>query len=162
MKKIVLFAALSAMFFVASCNSCGSGNGNGVIIESETDSIYWVNDSTLADAQTFVFEGTTPMDNNALAEVVLAVRTISLNDDGTYSITTDYVDEGLATQTDNGEAILVMGMSGDSTATIIELVSANSLPTQHFRMQSDSSLVRIDNTGKPVSKDPAHKLTIKK
>lgn len=162
MKKIVLFAALSAMFFVASCNSCGSGNSNGVIIESETDSIYWVNDSTLADAQTFVFEGTTPMDNNALAEVVLAVRTISLNDDGTYSITTDYVDEGLATQTDNGEAILVMGMSGDSTATIIELVSANSLPTQHFRMQSDSSLVKIDNTGKPVSKDPAHKLTIKK
>lgn len=162
MKKIVLFAALSAMFFVTSCNSCGSGNSNGVIIESETDSIYWVNDSTLADAQTFVFEGTTPMDNNALAEVVLAVRTISLNDDGTYSITTDYVDEGLATQTDNGEAILVMGMSGDSTATIIELVSANSLPTQHFRMQSDSSLVKIDNIGKPVSKDPAHKLTIKK
>ena len=162
MKKIVLFAALSAMFFIASCNSCGSGNSNGVIIESETDSIYWVNDSTLADAQTFVFEGTTPMDNNGLAEVVLAVRTISLNDDGTYSITTDYVDEGLATQTDNGEAILVMVMSGDSTATIIELVSANSLPTQHFRMQSDSSLVKIDSTGKPVSKDPAHKLTIKK
>ncbi|MBR5861185.1 MAG: copper resistance protein NlpE N-terminal domain-containing protein, partial [Bacteroidaceae bacterium] len=98
----------------------------------------------------------------ALGNVVLAFRTISLNDDGTYSITTDYVDEGLVTQTDNGEAIIIMGMSGDSTVTFLELVSANEYPTMRFRMQKDSSLVKVDSVGKPASSNPSHKLTIKK
>lgn len=162
MKKILLFAAIAATFFVSACNSCGSSKNDGVIIESETDSLYWVNDSTIADAQTFIFEGIAPMENNAPAEVLLAVRTISLNDDGTYSITTDYVDEGLATQTDNGEAIIIMGMSGDSTATILELVSANSMPTQRFMMQSDTSLVKVGADGKAASHDKTHKLMLKK
>lgn len=162
MKKIVFFAAMSAVFLFAACNSCGSNSNSGVIIESETDSIYWVNDSTLADVQTYVFEGPSPMENGALGNVVLAFRTISLNDDGTYSITTDYVDEGLVTQTDNGEAIIIMGMSGDSTVTFLELVSANEYPTMRFRMQKDSSLVKVDSVGKPASSNPSHKLTIKK
>lgn len=162
MKKIVLSAATAAMFFVAACNSCGSDNSNGVVIESETDSIYWVNDSTLVDAQTFVFEGQAPMENNAVADVILAIRTISLNDDGTYSITTDYVDEGLATQTDNGEAVILMGTGSDSTVTVIELVSANNMPKQRFMMHKDSSLVKVDSNGNPASKNPAHKLNLKK
>jgi copper homeostasis protein (lipoprotein) len=162
MKKIVLSAATAAMFFVAACNSCGSDNSNGVVIESETDSIYWVNDSTLADAQTFVFEGQAPMENNAVADVILAIRTISLNDDGTYSITTDYVDEGLATQTDNGEAIFLLGTENDSTATIIELVSANNYPTVSFMMLEDSSLVKVGNDGKQASMHKEHRLKVKK
>jgi hypothetical protein len=85
-----------------------------------------------------------------------------LNQDGTYTITTHYIDEGLATQTDNGEAIVLMGTVNDSTATVIELVSANNMPTMSFRMQSDSTLVKVNNKGVPVSKDPTHKLSIKK
>ena len=162
MKKIVLSAATAAMFFVAACNSCGSNKENGVVIESETDSIFWVNDSTIADAQTFLFEGTSPMYNNAVADVVLTVRTISLNNDGTYSVTTDFIDEGLATQTDNGEAIILMGTGSDSTVTVIELVSANNMPKQRFMMHKDSSLVKVDSNGKPASKNPAHKLNLKK
>ena len=128
MKKFLLLVAAVATFTFSSCNSCNGNNRQGVAIESETDSIFWINDSTIADAQTFVFEGTSPMYNNAVADVVLTVRTISLNNDGTYSVTTDFIDEGLATQTDNGEAIFLLGTENDSTATVIELVSANKKP----------------------------------
>lgn len=162
MKKIVLFAAVSLVLLLSACNSCNGNDRNAMVMEIETDSIYMPDDSTIVDVQTFVFEGLSPMGNNAPAEVVLAFRTISLNDDGTYTITTDYIDEGIATQTDNGEAIIMTGSGNDSTVTIIELVSANNMPTVNFRMNSDSSLVRVNKNGAPVSKDPSHKLNIKK
>ena len=151
MKKFLLLVAAVATFIFSSCNSCNGNNRQGVAIESETDSIFWINDSTIADAQTFVFEGTSPMYNNAIADVVLTVRTISLNNDGTYSVTTDFIDEGLATQTDNGEAIFLLGTENDSTATVIELVSANNYPTISFMMLEDSSLVKVDDNGMPAS-----------
>ncbi len=161
MKKILFLVAMVATFLFPSCNSCNS-NKQPAGVAIETDSIYWVNDSTLADTQTFVFEGTSPMQNNAVADVVLAVRTINLNSDGTYSITTDYVDEGVATMTDNGEAIFLMGTDSDSTATVIELVSANNYPTMSFMMLEDSSLVKVGNDGKPASMHKDHRLKIKK
>jgi hypothetical protein len=162
MKKIVLFAAVSIVMLLQACNSCNGNNENAMLMEIETDSIFMPDDSTIVDVQTFVFEGLSPMGNNAPAQVILAFRTISLNNDGTYTITTDYIDEGIATQTDNGEAIILAGPGNDSTVTVIELVSANNLPTINFRMESDSSLVRVNKNGAPVSKDPTHKLSIKK
>lgn len=163
MKKILLLTATVSTFLFVSCNCCSrSPQQQAVAIESETDSIFWVNDSTIADAQTFVFEGTSPMYNNNVADVVLTVRTINLNNDGTYSITTDYIDEGLATQTDNGEAIILLGTENDSTATLIELVSANNYPSISFMMLEDSSLVKVDKNGKPASMHKNHHLKIKK
>ena len=162
MKKILFLMAISATFIFHSCNSCNGNKPQVVGIASETDSIYWVNDSTIADTQTFVFEGTTPMYNNAVADVVLTVSTISLNSDGTYSITTDFVDEGLATLTDNGEAIFLLGTENDSTATLIELVSANNYPTISFMMLNDSSLVKVGDNGKPASMHNNHRLKVKK
>lgn len=158
MRKILLFTATAATLLMSSCNSCGGSAPQGIIIE--TDSIYMVGDSALVDEQTFVFEGTSPMNGNAVANVLLAISTVNLNSDGTYSITTDYVDEGLATQNDNGEAVIITG--NDSTMTVIELVSANMGPTISFMMQQDSSLVKVDKNGKPASKNPAHKLNLKK
>lgn len=162
MKKFLLLVAAVATFIFSSCNSCNGNNRQGVAIESETDSIFWINDSTIADAQTFVFEGTSPMYNNAVADVVLTVRTISLNNDGTYSVTTDFIDEGLATQTDNGEAIFLLGTENDSTATVIELVSANNYPTISFMMLEDSSLVKVDDNGMPASMHKDNRLKIRK
>ena len=162
MKKILLLVATATTLLYASCNSCNGNRQNGVAIESETDSIYWINDSTLGDVQTFVFEGTTPMYNNAIADVVLTVSTINLNSDGTYTITTDYIDEGLATQTDNGEAIFLLGTENDSTATVIELMSANNYPAVSFMMLEDSSLVKVGNNGKPAVSHKNHRLKIKK
>lgn len=162
MKKFLLLVAAVATFIFSSCNSCNGNNKEGVAIESETDSIFWINDSTIADAQTFVFEGTSPMYNNAIADVVLTVRTISLNNDGTYSVTTDFIDEGLATQTDNGEAIFLLGTENDSTATVIELVSANNYPTISFMMLEDSSLVKVDDNGMPASMHKDNRLKVRK
>lgn len=162
MKKILPLVAFIATSIFSSCNSCNGNSSNGAVIATETDSIYWINDSTIADAQTFVFEGTSPMYNNAIADVVLTVSTISLNNDGTYTITTDYVDEGLATQTDNGEAIFLLGTENDSTVTVVELMSANNYPTVSFIMLEDSSLVKVDNNGKPASMHKNHRLKIKK
>ena len=147
------------MYLFSSCNSCGPEE-QGIIVETETDSIISIGNPQ--PPQTFIFQGTSPMNGNNVADVMLVISTVSLNDDGTFSITTDYVDEGLATQNDNGEAIIVTGMDNDSTVTVIELVSANSNPTMNFMMQSDTSLVKVDKNGKPVSNDPSHKLTLKK
>lgn len=159
MKKILLFTAASVMYLFSSCNSCGPEE-QGIIVETETDSIISIGNPQ--PPQTFIFQGSSPMNGNNVADVMLAISTVSLNDDGTFSITTDYVDEGLATQNDNGEAIIVTGMDNDSTVTVIELVSANSNPTMNFMMQSDTSLVKVDKNGRPVSNDPSHKLTLKK
>lgn len=160
MKKILLLTATIAVVLLSSCNSCGRNTPQGLVIETETDSIYMVGDSAIADEQTFVFEGTSPMNGNAVANVLLAISTVNLNNDGTYTITTDYVDEGLATQNDNGEAVIITG--NDSTMTVIELVSANMSPTISFMMQQDSSLVKMNQNGQPASNNPAHKLKLKK
>ena len=162
MKKYLLFTVAAAAIVFSACNSKTKGKPmqDGMVFEE--DSIYFVNDSTIADMQTFVFEGTSPMDGNAIADVILAVQTVNLNSDGTYTITTDYVDEGIATQTDDGNAVILLGVN-DSTATIIELVSNNyGTPTVSFMMMEDSSLVKMDNNGKPAAKNPAHKLNLVK
>ena len=160
MKRILLFAVAACALLLQACNTKSKPQPqDGIFIEE--DSIYMVNDSTIADAQTFIFEGTSPMNGNAIADVVLAVSTVNLNSDGTYTITPDYVDEGIATQTDNGEALILVGMN-DSTATVIELVSSNRNPTMSFMMTEDSSLVKVDKSGKPVTKNPNHKLKRKK
>ena len=161
MKKFILFAAMAATVFFTSCNSCGECNNRGGIL-IESDSITMVNDSIVSDVQTFIFEGQSPMNGNAAANVLLAISTINLNSDGTYTITTDYIDEGLATQNDNGDALIILGNGNDSTATVIELVSANNMPTMNFMITEDSSLVKIDKNGQPVSNNPDHKLKMKK
>ncbi len=162
MKKYLLFTVAVATLLLLACNSKTKNKPVPNEIAFEEDSIYFVNDSTIADVQTFVFEGTSPMDSNAIADVILAVRTVNLNSDGTYTITTDYIDEGIATQTDNGDAMILLGVN-DSTATILELVSNNyNTPTISFMMMEDSSLVKVDENGMPVMKNPNHKLNLKK
>ena len=161
-KSLLFFAVATATLLFPACNSKTKNKPMLDGIAFEEDSLYYVNDSTIADVQTFVFEGTSPMDGNALADVILAVQTVSLNNDGTYTITTDYVDEGIATQTDDGSAMILLGMN-DSTATILQLVSNNfTTPTVTFMMMEDSSLVKVDSTGKPVAKNPNHRLNLTK
>ena len=84
------------------------------------------------------------------------VETIMIGVTGSY-----YVDEGIATQTDNGTAFVMFGAT-DSTATVLELVSANNLPTISFMMTEDSSLVKVNANGTPAIKNPDHRLKIKK
>ena len=53
MKKVFIAAALAAM--IVSCGSKGNKSAE-IIAESESDSIFAVNDSTLGELQTYSYE----------------------------------------------------------------------------------------------------------
>ncbi len=161
MKKVILLSATALSLLLSSCNSCGSKNQpQGVVVES--DSIFMVNDSTIGDLQTYTFEGTIPMTDGNIGDVLLTIQTLSLNEDGTYTITTDYIDEAIANENDNGEMLVMIGMPNDSTAIVYEFVSATGKPKMNFKLSSDTSLVKLNNKMQPASKNKAHKLTQKK
>ena len=162
MKKHVLLATLAVTMFTA-CNSCGNQQP-ALVIETETDSLFMVNDSTVGDLQTFVFEGIIPTDDGKSANALLAIETLSLNDDGTYTITTTYMDENMAPakSEDNGETVVLIGMPNDSTAVIYEFVSYGNNPKMHMMVNPDSSLTRLDSKMQPMSNNKAHRLIHKK
>lgn len=162
MKKVIILSTTALSFLLSACNSCGSCNQpQGVAIES--DSIFMINDSTIGDLQTFVYEGTIPMEGGEIGDVVLKMQTVSLNSDGTYSITTDYVDEAIATENDKGEMLVMIGIPNDSTAIVYEFISATGRPKMNFKLSPDSSLVKLNSDNmQPASSNPAHKLTQKK
>ncbi len=166
MKKLVLFAAMAATLTFAACNSCNSNKPQGIIIESESevDSIYMVNDSTVADEQTFVFEGLMPMQDGTVSDVVLTIKALSLNDDGVYDMNSTYMDgNSPRTVNDKGESVVLIGMTNDSTAVIYELISNNNNnPRINLKMNSDSSLTRLNSRMQPASKNAAHKLIHRK
>ncbi|MBQ8270196.1 MAG: copper resistance protein NlpE N-terminal domain-containing protein [Bacteroidaceae bacterium] len=162
MKKVIILSATALSILLSSCNSCGSCNSQpqGVVVES--DSIFMVNDSTIGDLQTYTFEGTVPMNNGNIGNVLLTIQTLSLNDDGTYTITTNYIDEAIAAETDKGEVLVMIGIPNDSTAVVYEFVSETGKPKMNFKLSADTSLVKLDKNMQPASKNQAHKLTRKK
>lgn len=165
MKKIVFFVLSAVMLGFTACSSCGGNNVQpALVIESETDSLYMVNDSTIGDLQTFVFEGFMPTDDGFEGSTLLTVQTVDLNEDGSYTVHTNYVDgNGKQNATyDSGETIVLIGMPNDSTAVIYELVSYGNTPKTRLKMNSDSSFVKLNSKMQPASKDPKHILTHKK
>jgi copper homeostasis protein (lipoprotein) len=162
MKKSVFLAATIFSFFVASCNSCGNKQ-QGVVIETETDSIFMPNDSTVADLQTFVYEGLLPMDNGTIADYTLTIKSLGIDENGTYAILSTFMsDTSLIKMQDNGQSIVVIGMPNDTTAIVYQLVSANNHPTLNLMLHGDTALSKLDKQMKPVSKDFKHKLLRKK
>ena len=61
MKKVFIAAALAAM--IVSCGSKGNKSAE-MIAESESDSLFAVNDSTLGDLQTYTYEGVLRLSGN--------------------------------------------------------------------------------------------------
>ena len=151
---------MAAVLTFSACNSCEGTQQQPLVIESETDSLYMLNDSTIADKQTFVFEGLMPLDNGAVGNTVLTVQTLSLNDDGTYTLNTSYIDESNnpINTSDSGETMVLIGIPNDSTAIIYELVSYNDNPKINLMVNSDSSLTRLNGNMQPASANPGHKL----
>lgn len=163
MKKIALLAAIAVTFTITACNSCGNEQPS-IVIEGETDSLYMVNDSTVGDKQTFFFEGLMPMDNGKAGNVQLVIQTVNLNSDGTYTINTTYMDENsnMVTNNDSGEAFVLIGIPNDSTAIVYELISNNNNPKINLKVNSDSTLTKLNNKMQPASQNPSHKLIHKK
>lgn len=165
MKKIVLLAAIAATLTFTACNSCSDNSQTTIvpISETEKDSLYMVNDSTVADKQTFVFEGLMPMNDGTIADVVLTIKALNLNEDGTYKMSNTYMN-GITPQTmnDSGEAMILIGMPNDSTAVIYELISDNDYPRTRLKINSDSSLTKLNSKMEAASNNPSHKLIHKK
>ena len=80
MKNNVLFAAVAAFAFMtallSSCSSCADKKPKGLVIETETDSLFMLNDSTPADLQTVVYEGFMPMEDGNIAECTLTIMVL--------------------------------------------------------------------------------------
>lgn len=161
MKKSVFFAAVAASLLTVSCNSCGNKQ-QGIVLETETDSIYMLNDSTVADLQTFVYEGLMPMDNGTIADYTLTIKSLALDQNGTYTIISTITGDSTSiSQQDNGESIVIIGIPNDSTAVIYQLISANNNPQINLMVQGDS-LTKLNKQMNPVSTDLKHKLIRKK
>lgn len=160
MKKMLTVAAIAA--FAALAVSCDNKKSAKPIAAMEvySDSIYMMNDSTMADLQTYVYEGIMPSDAGMPANYLLAITSYGLNADGTYTLTESYTETNgkVNTNFDEGEKIVMVGIPDDSTAIVYELISYYNRPRIHLLAEGDSTLRKLDKDLKRASKDWRHKL----
>ena len=160
MKKTLTIAA--AVCMAALAVSCGNKKKAepAFAVEAYSDSLYMINDSTIGDLQTYVYEGVMPTDAGQPANYVLTINSYGLNADGTYSLTESYTEtNGMArTNKDEGEKIVMVGMPNDSTAVVYELISYSNRPKLRLVAEGDSALHKVDKNLKRVSQDIKHKL----
>lgn len=160
MKKVL---TMTAFVFLAACAiSCGNKREKNAPIgyESYSDSIYMVNDSTIGELQTYIYEGMLPTDEGIPANYLLTIYSYDLNSDGSYTLTESYTEtNGTARNLrDEGEVLVMFGMPNDSTAIVYELISYNNRPRLRLVAEGDSALHKIGKDFKRVSHDIKHKL----
>lgn len=160
MKKMLTMAAATCL--AALTVSCGNKKKVEPLaaVEAYSDSIYMLNDSTIGELQTFIYEGVLPTDAGVPANYVLTVTSYGLNADGTYSLTESYTETNGLTRTnyDEGQKLVLVGMPNDSTAIVYELISYSDRPKMHLVAEGDSALHKVDKHMKRVSHDMRHKL----
>ena len=160
MKKMLTMTVIACL--AACAISCGNKKEKSASVgyESYSDSIYMVNDSTIGELQTYIYEGMLPTDDGIPANYLLTIESYDLNADGTYSLIESYTEANGITRThrDEGEKIVIWGMPNDSTAIVYELVSYSSRPNLRLAAEGDSALHKIDKNFKRVSHDVKHKL----
>lgn len=160
MKKTLTLAAIVCL--AAFAVSCGNKKRvePAVAIEAYSDSIYMINDSTVGDLQTYVYEGMLPTDAGIPANYVLTINSYGLNADGTYSLTESYTETNgkVSTNYDEGQKIVMVGIPNDSTAVVYELVSYSNRPKMRLVAEGDSALHKVDKELKRVSQNVKHKL----
>ncbi len=156
MKKIVAIALFSTLLV-----ACGhKANNQGVAVVEESDSLYMVNDSTIADLQTYQYEGLLP-DGDEELEYQLTIQSVGLNSDGTYTSQTTYSSPNNSkskTLTDSGKKITLIGIPNDSTAVIYQLVSNQGGENINFIVEGDSALTRVDKEFKRLVTDLKHSI----
>ena len=123
MKKVFIAAALAAM--IVSCGSKGNKSAE-IIAESESDSIFAVNDSTLGELQTYSYEGILPAADAEGINYQLTLQEAGQDSLGTYNLTTTYLGtkDGNQAFTDSGTVVTIIGIPNDSTAIVYQLISA--------------------------------------
>lgn len=160
MKKML---TMTAFVFLAACAiSCGNKREKNAPIgyESYSDSIYMVNDSTIGELQTYIYEGMLPTDAGIPANYLLTIYSYDLNSDGSYTLTESYTETNGTARTlrDEGEMLVLIGIPNDSTAIVYELISYSNRPRLRLVAEGDSALHKIGNDFKRVSHDAKHKL----
>ena len=108
MKKVFIAAALAAM--IVSCGSKGNKSAE-IIAESESDSIFTVDDSTLGELQTYSYEGILPAADAEGINYQLTLQEIGQDSLGTYNLTTTYLGtkDGNQAFTDSGTVVTIIG-----------------------------------------------------
>ena len=160
MKKMLTLTALVLCMAVLAI-SCGEmKKDTPIAVASYNDSIYMINDSTIGELQTYIYEGMLPTDAGIPANYVLTINSYGINADGTYSLTESYTEtNGMTrTQSDEGQKIVMVGIPNDSTAIVYELISYNNRPKLRLVAEGDSALHKIDKDLKRMSHDAKHKL----
>ena len=126
MKKVFIAAALAAM--IVSCGSKGNKSAE-IIAESESDSIFAVNDSTLGELQTYSYEGILPAADAEGINYQLTLQEAGQDSLGTYNLTTTYLGtkDGNQAFTDSGTVVTIIGiqaalgaLDGDSVCCLID------------------------------------------
>lgn len=160
MKKMLTLTTIVCMAILVT--SCGNKKKDAPVaaVEAYSDSIYMINDSTIGDLQTYIYEGILPTDAGIPANYVLTINSYGLNADGTYSLTESYTETNGMTRThrDEGQKIVMVGMPNDSTAIVYELISYNNRPKMRLVAESDSALHKLDKDLKRMGHDMKHKL----
>lgn len=160
MKKMLTLTTIVCMAVLVT--SCGNKKKDAPVaaVEAYSDSIYMINDSTIGDLQTCIYEGILPTDAGIPANYVLTINSYGLNADGTYSLTESYTETNGMTRThrDEGQKIVMVGMPNDSTAIVYELISYNNRPKMRLVAESDSALHKLDKDLKRMGHDMKHKL----
>lgn len=160
MKKMLTLTTIVCMAVLVT--SCGNKKKDAPVaaVEAYSDSIYMINDSTIGDLQTYIYEGILPTDAGIPANYVLTINSYGLNADGTYSLTESYTETNGMTRThrDEGQKIVMVGMPNDSTTIVYELISYNNRPKMRLVAESDSALHKLDKDLKRMGHDMKHKL----
>ena len=160
MKKMLTLTTIVCMAVLVT--SCGNKKKDAPVaaVEAYSDSIYMINDSTIGDLQTYIYEGILPTDAGIPANYVLTINSYGLNADGTYSLTESYTETNGMTRThrDEGQKIVMVGIPDDSTAVVYELISYSGRPKMHLLAEGDSALHKLDASLKRMGHDMKHKL----
>ena len=160
MKKMLTLTTIVCMAVLVT--SCGNKKKDAPVaaVEAYSDSIYMINDSTIGDLQTYIYEGMLPSDEGIPANYLLTIYSYDLNADGSYTLTESYTEANGTARThyDEGEVLVMVGMPTDSTAIVYELVSYYNRPRLHLVAEGDSALHKIGKDFKRVSHDMKHKL----
>ena len=160
MKKVLTMTAFACL--AACAISCGNKKEKNALVayESYTDDECMMNDSTIDELQTYIYEGTLPTDAGIPANYMLTIYSYDLNDDGSYSLIESYTEANGAarTQYDEGEVLVMVGIPNDSTAIVYELISYSNRPRLRLAAEGDSALHKLDKDFRRASHDARHKL----
>lgn len=142
MKKLLLLFAIAAL--IVSCQS--KGNKIETVSESENDSIFMLNDSTLGDLETYTYEGILPAADCEGIKYLLAIQEQENDSTGTYTLTTTYIgaDNGKdKIFTSTGKRMILQGTPGNKNTVVYQLIPNDGSEKINFLAEGDSALTLV-------------------